>query len=422
MKKPTHFPLMIKFLFLISIIVVSQFSFGQQPVKGKVKIYLNSFRCEKETLDDIFEGDGKGDEVFITIFYSIASSNGTTRYINKVTTDIYGDSRIWPARIRAGSAGTTGGLKANDQVLGKPQTVGLPLIEADLEAGDILSIIPVIWEWDSDSHNVQNSLESFLWGTMNNVNVYFGSLLQKFDMKTAYRQYGENGNKMMNLQSIKQILQGINGVPGNRPIGISATGDYDPQVFAFNSVVLENWDVLMAPYDRYANTKCLPIRYDELFKGNTRDHGQYVVNLYAEFIKAPVVNVQFNNNGNTIPVKTLNTNNPKNLAATNITSKLFFTGTWSGTQTNDYGQYPQAVAFQLTNSNEFLITDNIGTIAARGTYSISGNSISGSYKLFSSSETFSFTGSYDVSLQKLICTLGQGTSTTGQGKWTMTKK
>ncbi len=149
-------------------------SYAQQSEKGKIKLYLNSFRCEKETLDDIFDGDGKGDEIFITIFYSVATNNGTTKFVNKVTTGIYGDNRIWPGRIKAGSAGTTGGLKAADEVLGKPQTVGLPLLEADLEAGDILTIIPVLWEWDSDTKNVQNSLESYLWGTMNNVNVYLG--------------------------------------------------------------------------------------------------------------------------------------------------------------------------------------------------------------------------------------------------------
>jgi hypothetical protein len=402
--------------FLILIFGGSTTSFAQQSVKGKIKIYLNSFRCEKETLDDMFEGDGKGDEVFITLFYSVASSNGTTRFINKITTSVYGDNRIWPSRIKAGSAGTNGGIKPNDEVLGRPQTVGLPLLEADLEAGDILTIIPVLWEWDSDTKNVQNSLESYLWGSMNNVNVYLAALLQKFDMKTAFRQFGENGGRIINIQGIKQILQGVNGVPGNRPIGMTTAGDYDPQTFAFNSVVVDNWETLMTPYDRYSNTKCLPVRFDEVSLGNTRDHGQYVVKLYPEFVKAPP-----DNNGNPKPIKTLNTNDPRNLAAGNISSKVFFTGNWSGTQTTDSGLYPQAVNFQLTANNEFIMADRNGVVAARGTYTLSGISISGSYKLFSSSETFSFSGAYDANTQKLICTLGQGTATTGQGKWTMTK-
>ncbi len=240
-------------------------------------------------------------------------------------------------------------------------------------------------------------------------------------MKTANRQFGDYGSRIMNLQGIKQILQGVNGVPGNRPIGMSAAGDYDPQTFAFNSVVVENWDAMMSPYDPYANTKCLSVRYDELFKGNTRDHGQYVVKLYPEFIKAPGANTPMNNNGNPKPIKTLGNNNPKTLATGNMTGKLFFTGNWSGTQTTESGLYPQAVAFQLTANNEFIMADRNGVVAARGSCIVSGNTISGSYKMFSSSETFSFTGSFDNNTQRLICTLGQGTSTTGQGKWTMAK-
>ena len=97
-------------------------------------------------------------------------------------------------------------------------------------------------------------------------------------------------------------------------------------------------------------------------------------------------------------------------------------GYWSGIQTNDYGLYPQNIIFELTSNGEYLIKDMNGVLAAKGTYTFSNNILTGSYKLFSSSETFSLTGTFDPGIQKLSGTLGSGTSVTGQGKWTVTKK
>src|SRR4051794_26633684 len=156
---------------------------AQPPAKGRVKIYLYSVRCDKETADDLFDGDGKGDEIYITVFYSVATSNGTTRYSSKVSTGIYGDNRNWPARVKAGSAGVTGGIKAKDEVYINPLTEermpvgderfkGLPVIDVELEAGDVLTIIPVLWEWDGNATNTQNSFESFLSNSFNSVNVH----------------------------------------------------------------------------------------------------------------------------------------------------------------------------------------------------------------------------------------------------------
>jgi hypothetical protein len=97
-------------------------------------------------------------------------------------------------------------------------------------------------------------------------------------------------------------------------------------------------------------------------------------------------------------------------------SNTAIAGNWTGTQTNDYGLYPQAINFQLTSAGEFRMGQ-----AAKGTYTFSNNSINGSYKLMGSGEVISFTGSYDPTTQKLNCTLGSGTKTTGQGKWVVTK-
>ncbi len=110
-------------------------------------------------------------------------------------------------------------------------------------------------------------------------------------------------------------------------------------------------------------------------------------------------------------VAQITTNRQLPVAKTNV-STTTLAGNWSGTQTNDYGQYPQAINFQLTTTGEFSMGQ-----AAKGTYTFSNNIINGNYKLTSSGETISFTGNYDPATQKLNCTLGLGTKTTGQGKW-----
>lgn len=118
-----------------------------------------------------------------------------------------------------------------------------------------------------------------------------------------------------------------------------------------------------------------------------------------------------------ITTKTL----PAGIRTNTVTTNGTIAGNWTGTQTNDYGQYPQAFNFQLTTAGEFLITNQNGSVAVRGTYSFSNNIINGSYKLSSSGETISFTGNYDPTTQKLNCTMGSGTNTTGQGKLVATK-
>lgn len=426
-----------KIVLIPALLIVIQV-FAQAPVKGKARIYLHSVHCEKETVDDLFDGDGKGDEIFITVFYSVASSNGTTKYINKVTTGVYGDNKNRPDRVKAGTAGATGGMKPGDVAYIHPQTEaympigderfkGLKVIDVDLEAGDILTVMPVLWEWDGNPGNTQNAFESYLWNSFNQVNVHMAGLTQRFNMNTAYRQYGDDGSKCINMAGLTQILKAVSGVPGNRPIGMAENGSYDPQLWVFNSVILENWKALKEPYSNFYAYNAF-YRFDEPRLGNNRDHGKYLLMFYPEFFK-PAPPPPPSSPTNTAPVKGPSMiKNPGDKPMTiknptgNITTQQIFPGNWSGTQTTETGLYPQNMGFQLTSANEFLVkTQSTGEIACRGTYTTSGMSISGSYKQFSSGETFNFTGSYDAATGKMTCTLGTGSSLTNQGKWIVTR-
>ncbi|HSN61672.1 MAG TPA: hypothetical protein VLR49_12105 [Ferruginibacter sp.] len=430
--------------FLVAALLFHYSLNAQQPVKGKMKIYFHSIRCNKETLDDFFEGDGKGDEVFVTLFYSIASSNGTTKYSNKITTSIYGDKRIWPARVKAGTAGTTGGIKASDVVYAHPQTEanmpigderfkGLPMIDANLEAGDILTILPVLWEWDSDTKNVQNSLESFLWNSINNINVTMAGHTQKFDMR-SYRIFGSQLSSCINLQGITQILQGVNGIAGNRPIGMKQNGSFDPEIFVFNSVIMENWQTIMQPY--YQNTaNNLSIRYDEIFLGNTRDHGQYNLLFYPEFIKTATSVNPGNGNTNTAIKPVINTGTIKNFGNKinmpvkgtitpppySMTNEMMY-GQWKGTLSVNDGSKPGPFLFKI-NNGVFWLQDSNGNSIASGGFKIENNNFSSVYSYPSGDSYTIISALYNSSTGELTGTwFGNGINAAKKGSWKVVKQ
>lgn len=111
--------------------------------------------------------------------------------------------------------------------------------------------------------------------------------------------------------------------------------------------------------------------------------------------------------------------NQQKMTASNTGISLV--GSWTGTQTTDAGLYPQAFQFQLTDKGEFLMTTSTGTVAANGTYTYKDNRFTASFKQLSSGETFTIAGTYDGNTQKLNCTMGSGTNTTGQGRITLSR-
>ena len=424
-----------KLLFILPVLFFSLTVYAQQTGNGKVKIYLKTISCIKESADDIFDFDGKGNEVFVTFFYSVASSNGTTRYVNKITSAVYGDVNGRPARYKAGTAGNNGGIKVGDVVYANPNTEAMMpigderfkgqfMFEAELGPTDIITVVPVLWEWDNDTKNTQNSFESFLFNSFNSINVHTAPIAQKFNPVSWPFIYSD-GTNCIDLAGMLRILQGVNGIPGNRPIGMALNGRYNPSMFVMNQNILKNWKSVAGLYEENCR-----FYLNESHLGNTRDHGIYDLMIHVDYmtpepapapaqaqappskwsIKAPAK--EFNTIITDRPARAINFKH----------TPIFVSGTWNGTQTNDSGLYPQAVSFQLNNAGEFIIADQSGTVAAKGSYSIVGNIFSGSFKQFSDSSTYSFSGTYDGNTQIISCTLGSDTATTGQGKWTVTKQ
>jgi hypothetical protein len=97
---------------------------------------------------------------------------------------------------------------------------------------------------------------------------------------------------------------------------------------------------------------------------------------------------------------------------------------WEGVQTNMQGYYPNDIQFEFKAGNEFLWKDKAtSTIKYHGTYTVSGNAVSGKYVETngSTSSTITFAGTFDAATKKLTCTYGYDASTR-LGKWTVTQK
>jgi hypothetical protein len=316
--------------------------------------------------------------------------------------------------------------------IGDERFKGLPMIDADLEAGDILTILPVLWEWDSDTKNVQNSLESFLWNSMNNINVTMATYTQKFDMRTANRVFGSTLSSCINTQGITQILQGVNGIAGNRPIGMKQNGSFDPQIFVFNSVIMENWQTLMQPYGQN-NGNNISMWYNETSLGNTRDHGEYNLLFYPEFIKAPaspnnnvaspamqpVINAgNIKNIGNKVNMPVKGTITPIPYSMTN---EMMY-GQWKGTLSINDGSKPGPFSFKI-NNGVFWLQDSNGSSIASGGFKIENNNFSSMYS-YPGGDSYTITSTtYNSSNGELSGTwFGNGINASKKGSWKVVKQ
>jgi hypothetical protein len=127
---------------------------------GRYRISLEGFKAISVTAEDPFRADGRGDEVFITTQVSEYGRNGSLRSTRMARTPTFGDVQNFPARIRAGSASSTGGIMPNDQYPApvelisqlQPATVNnLPYLlwEGELtEIDNAVVLSPAIWESD----------------------------------------------------------------------------------------------------------------------------------------------------------------------------------------------------------------------------------------------------------------------------------
>ena len=127
---------------------------------GRYRISLEGFKAINTTAEDPFRNDGRGDEIFISTQVSEYGRNGGMTSTQMLRTPTFGDVQNFPGRVRAGSAGNTGGIVAGDRYPAEAQyisqlqpatTNNLPFLLWEGELGEIENAVilsPAIWETD----------------------------------------------------------------------------------------------------------------------------------------------------------------------------------------------------------------------------------------------------------------------------------
>jgi len=413
-----------KLLFSLLLILITSKAFSQWNFSspGRVKISLVSFYSNKETADDILDGDGKKDEIFFSFMYTVAGMNGNTKLSSKTNTGVFGDATgSFGSRISAGSAtdifgNNRGGIRTDDIV-----RCNFPILDVTIDVGDVISIVPSIWEWDNTNFNVQLSFEEAIMAAFPLMNTKIVETV-KYCYPTTEDQscFVRNGTGYLGLPNCSSILQAVSNRPGNRPIGMTSTGGYSPTVISMGAEILDKVAAIQfrnIGSRGYSNVGNLPVAFDEEALGNTRDHGNYGMYLKIEFIKSaapppppppPAPSPKYTK----LPTTNKFPNQP------NQTINAAITGKWTGTYGSGESATPTFYSFQLNADGTMQIFNESGGITANGTYSFINSVINANYKYTSGSE-FSLTGI--MQNNTLSGTWGSYKNVSGGGKWVVNK-
>lgn len=209
------------------------------PRKAKYRVVLRGFACRIETWDDALEWDGKRDEVFVQSDVKVVTGQGSLLFSSSITGPVMGDnSGPYGYRVRAGSAGRTGGIRTGDSfpspapwaassyngffdATGKPLGAPMLLFEGELEqGGNAVVLVPTLWEWDGPPH--------FLQGWVDSIGRYGPRIAQAVadiaSGRSGSGQYLREGLDL-GLPALGALMKGIFGYSADRPIGLSEFSD-----------------------------------------------------------------------------------------------------------------------------------------------------------------------------------------------------
>jgi Divergent InlB B-repeat domain len=224
----------------------------QQPTgSGIFRIVITGIWCEKETFDDILQGDGRGDEVYLSVGESILLSNGEPFIQGHESTSVrIGDlnETYDPDRqVVGGEVGETGWDTGDKFPWPKPWVYvppwtqdRLPFLVArvNLTGGKAIVISPTIWEWDDRSEGWRDWVTWFK-GIFDSVVPSLKPVINNTNPSVSPSPGGVATTDFI-LTAISAGLGGLASLPtgraGDRPIGIS--GGENPWTFIPKVVVL----------------------------------------------------------------------------------------------------------------------------------------------------------------------------------------
>ncbi len=395
-----------------------------------------------ETADDILETDGRKDEAFVILYYSITRP-GAQPVRGHAGTKIYGDLNGFTDftyhRLRGGTASGSGGIRTGDIV-----DINQDLIGGRLENNSLITLIPVVWEQDVKTTNASDiQFTSFL-TTMKNAMSTIEPLapamldnLERNRPQSVIRAYVLPWNAFSTQPSFSAVLNKVNGVPGNRPVGMNSFGEFHPKVLFLNNFLLGKTNRT----ENYSEAHMESIRtvdfdYDEVLLGNTRDHGKYRVTLRVTWTPDPVAPAPpppapapvatqgpVIKTNPVIPVKTNgNIKNATQVFSNPLTNEIL-TGVWKGTKGSMNSNADEPLNIKLGNNVFWLLkNDGSGGSQFAGGYRIENGALKGSYT-DSNNRVYEFTSSgYAAGTGELsgnwTCT---GTGYYKTGKWIMKK-
>ena len=423
--------------------------FAQQA--GRVKISFAGFRCMRETADDILHLDGKADEVFLRFYFTLADRNGNTRLKYSNQTDVYGDNYgPFGNRVNAGSAvdlfgNLKGGIKGGDNYYCN-NIIG----EYDLGAGDVLTVVPTLWEWDP-GNGYESAFDATIDGAYTVMNQKASSLSNQ---RFATSLTGTPGTDVLGLVlidassflSLKMLFDIVGELtPKPRPVGITKTGEYSPKAVLLNANAMQQLSGSNFGY----GAGVIPVQYNEEALGNSRDHGNYIILLKVEFTPKPGAaappppppSSSNNYNGvpppppppssgnyNAPPPPPSNSGIPKNpggnIRKANMPSSSSaggsVTGNWQGTYGNGESNSSNFYSFRLNADGTMQVIAANGNVMASGNYTYANSQLTGTYT-YTNSGSFSFSAVLE-SNGSLSGTWGSGNNVRGGGRWVMTRK
>lgn len=402
-----------KLITILFAVIITASSFAQQA--GRVRISFVGFQCIRETSDDILHLDGKVDEVFLNFSFTMAGLDGTTKFKYQNRTGIYGDAHgPFSNRISAGSAldlfgNLKGGIRGGDSY-----SCNNIIGEYDMAAGDVLSVVPTIWEWDNGSDNFSSFIGN-LENSFTSMNQTTPQVVKTFSPATMGLSALVTDGGVINIPAFSDLrLRGIARI-GTRPIGITLEESFVPKVVILNSQILQ----AIAGSNYGYGQGVIPVQYNEEALGNSRDHGNYIVLIRAEFTakaSAPAP-------APPPPVATGNTSkNPTgNLRkTTRPSSGNTITGSWIGTYGNGESNNTNYYSFRMNADGTMQVVAANGNVMANGNYTYTNNQLTGNYN-YTNSGNYSFSATMDTN-GTLNGTWGSGSNVRGGGRWMMSKQ
>jgi hypothetical protein len=425
-----------KRLIIISLLLLC-LQHGNAQQAGRVKVSFAGFKCLRETADDILHLDGKVDEIFLRFYFTVADQNGNTKLKYGNQTDVYGDNHgPFGNRINAGSAvdlfgNLKGGIKGGDNYYCN-NIIG----EYELAAGDVLTVVPTIWEWDP-GNGYETAFDANIEGSYTVMNQKASSLSnQRFGSASGLGSSDMLGLILLDAGSFLSLKAFFNVVgaltPKPRPIGITQTGEYSPKAALFNANVMQQ----IAASNFGYGPGVIPIQYNEEALGNVRDHGNYIVLLKVEFTPKqgsvnnsappPPPSSGYNNSAPPPPPPPAASSTGSKSPAGNLrkasrpNTVSSIGGTWSGTYGNGDSNNPNFYSFRLNTDGTMQVIAANGNVMASGNYTYTNDQLTGSYT-YTNGGVFSFGAQMNAN-GALNGTWGSGNNVRGGGRWIMTRK